>query len=158
MAYEDTSSLLKCSGWTFDACLFSRVKCQGNGLAQDFRNDVSVGNVSCQQVSHVHLLPFKDEAGEIVAEDKLTRIRNLSDLKGVFEREGKYLFFSIGDDSWTVDLALGEPRFFRDRFARALGVSERGNWKEIHSDKKIMSIANEEIMRLEKRWKKYTAA
>jgi hypothetical protein len=104
-------------------------------------------------------LPFKGKTEDIVAEggDKLTRLNELSDLKSVFEREGKYLFFSIEDDLWIVNLALGEPRFFRDRFAEALGNPKRGNWKEMHSDAELMSMAEREIERLKERWKKHTS-
>ena len=104
--------------------------------------------------SHVHLLPFSGKSGQIVpeGEDKLTKISGIDDLRKIFLEQGKYLFFSIGDKSWTVDPALSAPGFFRDRFARALGNPERGNWKEMRQDKHTMKRATDEIMRLEKEW------
>jgi hypothetical protein len=51
-----------------------------------------------------------------------------------------------------VDPILGSPRFFRDRFAKALGRAERGNWKEMHGSPKVMFEANREIKNLKQRW------
>jgi hypothetical protein len=38
----------------------------------------------------------------------------------------------IEDNKWVVDVNLAAPRFFRDRFAVALGKPEKGNWKQMH--------------------------
>ena len=102
------------------------------------------------------MLPYKGGLETIIPEgrDKLTKLNKLSDLKDVFKRDNQYLFFSIEKKLWIVDLSLGEPRFFRDRFAKALGIPERGNWKQMHSNKQIMARANKEIEMLEKHWQK----
>ena len=103
----------------------------------------------------MHLLPFKGSAIEIVPEGKqhLDRIDDISQLKSVFKKDGKYLFFSIANQMWIVDSKLGGPRFFRDRFAKALGVPERGNWKEMHQNKDIMVKAIRDIESLKSNWK-----
>jgi diadenosine tetraphosphate (Ap4A) HIT family hydrolase len=104
--------------------------------------------------SHVHLLPFKGKPEEIVPEgkEKLIKIKNFGDLRTAYEKDGQYLFFSIQDKLWLVDLLLGKPKFFRVRFAKALASPERGNWKKMHFNKQIMAKANKEIKRLEGRW------
>lgn len=105
--------------------------------------------------SHVHLLPFKERPTDIVTEGEknLFKIYNLSELKNIYKKDGGYLFFSIGDQLWIVNKALAIPRFFRDRFAKVLGRFDRGNWKEIRGNKKLMEeskIMNEET---QKKWK-----
>lgn len=109
--------------------------------------------------SHVHLLPYKGSVDKIVPEGKqyLNNIDNISALKDIFKEYSKYLFFSIGNRMWIVDFKIGRPRFFRDRFARALSAPERGNWKEMHQDKNIMSQAIVDIENLKNRWKKYNS-
>lgn len=108
--------------------------------------------------SHVHLFPYQGKLTEIIPEGKkyLFKLENLSELKDRFQRDGQYLFFSIGKDMWTVDLQLGGPRFFRDRFSKALGVTERGNWKEMHADKELMKKAKKDIENLKKNWEVYS--
>lgn len=105
--------------------------------------------------AHVHLMPFKGEAASIVPEGKgkLVKIRDLAILRDIFKKNGQYLFFSIGSSRWLVANDLGTPRFFRDRFAKALGRPERGNWKLMEENKKIMDEANKDIENLRKRWK-----
>ena len=76
----------------------------------------------------------------------------MSELQSIFKQDGKYLFFSIGENYWIVDSNLGVPRFFRDRFAKALGEPERGNWKQMRTNKRVMSEANQEIKNLIERW------
>jgi diadenosine tetraphosphate (Ap4A) HIT family hydrolase len=100
--------------------------------------------------------PFSGDESLIIPEgkDKLRRLKNISQLRKIFQKEGQYLFFSIGDRFWSVDLSLGKPRFFRDRFAKALGRAERGNWKEMHENPKIMAEVNQEIKNLKRCWSK----
>lgn len=105
--------------------------------------------------SHVHLLPYAGKPEDIIPEglNRLTGIPSLSSLKDIYRKDKAYLFFSIGDNLWIVDIKLGKPRFFRDRFAKALGRSQRGNWKVMHKDTKITYEINKEIENLENRWK-----
>lgn len=107
--------------------------------------------------SHVHLLPFKGNPLQIVTEgeEKLQKLDNLSDLKNVYNKDGAYLFLSIDNKMWIVNIAIAAPRFFRDRFAIALGNKERGNWKEMHANKKLMKAANHDIIELEHKWQKF---
>lgn len=105
--------------------------------------------------SHIHLLPFTGTATDIVPEGK-DRLRHLSDfkeLRKLVKDEGGYLFFSIDDKMWTVDPALAKPRFFRDRFAQALGRPERANWKEVHVNSKLMAGIDKENTLIQKEWK-----
>ena len=73
----------------------------------------------------------------------------------VFIKIQKYLFLSIKRQNWLADLKLGQPRFFRDRFAKALKAPERGNWKQMHQDQDLMKKAQQDIMNLTKKWQKH---
>lgn len=97
--------------------------------------------------SHVHLLPFTGSPEEIVPEGKgkLRKIKDFTGLRNFYKIEGKYLYFCIGSDNWVVDAGLAAPRFFRDRFAKAIGKPERGNWKEMHANEELMKKAEKEI-------------
>jgi len=105
--------------------------------------------------SHIHILPFDGLSTQIVleGENNLKLFNDFSYLKSIYEKEGKYLFFSIGDKKWVVNTNLGATRFFRDRFAKALGNPKRGNWKEMANDKEIMEKAHFEIKELQQKWK-----
>lgn len=107
--------------------------------------------------SHIHYLPFTGKPTDIIPEgaDKLRPLAKLEDLKDVYNRDGGYLFFSIGDEMWTVDPALAAPRFFRDRFAQALGVPERGNWKAMREDPAMMQTVVDMCHVTQKKWKSY---
>ncbi|MBI3618823.1 HIT domain-containing protein [Candidatus Peregrinibacteria bacterium] len=103
--------------------------------------------------AHTHLVPFNGQATDIVPEGIGSMHGNvLKALPDMFSRESRYLFFSIGEESWTVDATLAAPRFFRDRFARALRKPERGDWKWMRTDARSMREARLEIDRLNKRW------
>lgn len=106
--------------------------------------------------SHIHLLPYNGKVENIIPEGKgrLRPLKNLKGLKKIYQKEEGYLFFSIENMLWTVDPVLSQPRFFRDRFAKALGNPERGNWKEMYFDKQTMKKANQEIRNLETVWQK----
>jgi len=107
--------------------------------------------------SHVHLFPFRGNESAIVSEgkDKLKHLNSISQLREIFMKDGQYLFFSINNKAWVVDISIGVPRFFRDRFAKALGTSERGDWKKMHQNKKIMTEINEETQNLKQQWNKH---
>jgi len=57
---------------------------------------------------------------------------------------------------WNVDISLGAPRFFRDRFANALGAPERGNWKTMETNSGLMQHAQNEILSLKNKWEQYS--
>lgn len=107
--------------------------------------------------SHIHLVPFKGSSLEIVPEgvEKISKINDLNELVEIYKRDGAYLFFSIGKSLWIVDISIAAPRFFRDRFAAALGHTERGNWKEMRLNKELMLQANQDIKELEKAWSEF---
>jgi len=104
--------------------------------------------------SHTHLIPYSGKPESIVSEGLkyLIKLDKISDLKEIFKKDRKYLFFSIGKDLWAVDVSIGKPRFFRDRFAIALGRPERANWKQMRANKSIMELVGLEIKNLKKKW------
>lgn len=110
--------------------------------------------------SHVHFVPFDGDPLIIVPEgnDKLTTLNDLHELKTIFEKDRAYLFFSIGQKYWIVDINIAAPRFFRDRFAKAFGNAERGNWKEMRVNEQLMEKANKDIVELEEKWHNYKVA
>ncbi len=103
--------------------------------------------------SHVHLMPFNGNPLDIIpeGENHLEKIPNIQKLRGKTE----YLFFSIEDNKFLVDPKLGIPRFFRERFAKALGVPERANWKAIQNDPIFRKKFNTENNRCKNLWLKY---
>lgn len=105
--------------------------------------------------AHVHMLPFSGTKANIVPEGRqfLKSVHDITDVRKIFASEGKYLFFSIADHAWIVDPALGVPRFFRERFAQAVGAPERGDWKSMENNLHLMSAAENEIARLTALWK-----
>jgi len=139
---------------------FTKMYAQAAAFIRDQYGDVSAfehGNIG-QTVfhSHIHLLSFRGEPAAIVPEGlrHCVPLLSLEDLTGIFGRGGQYLFFALGDRMWTVDTALAAPRFFRDRFAAALGNTERGNWKTMHEDAGLMTAGAKENARAMAKWKK----
>lgn len=104
--------------------------------------------------SHVHVLPFAGTVDDVVPEgiEHCHELRRLDKLADLYQRDGGYLFASFGERMWTVDSGLASPRFFRDRFATALGRPERSNWKATHDDERMMHVAREENRRVQERW------
>ena len=107
--------------------------------------------------SHVHFLPFKGNLDDILPEGEIrtSEIVNLEELKSAYQRDDGYLFVSIRDRKWTVDTALAAPRFFRDRFANAIGKPERAAWKEVHINEEIMAEVSIENENAQRKWKSY---
>ena len=107
--------------------------------------------------SHTHIIPYSGNPGDIIpeGEEHMATISSLESLQDMYRKDGKYLFFSIGKDMWLVDLKLGAPRFFRDRFAAAFGNPERGDWKEMKRDVGTMAKAQQELGDLQGKWTKY---
>lgn len=64
--------------------------------------------------------------------------KSFNNLAAELHTSGGYLFFSVGRQKWLVDVAMAQPRFFRDRFAKALGRPELADWKAVRSDATIM--------------------
>lgn len=109
--------------------------------------------------SHVHYLPFQGKPTDIVPEgsNKLTELSNLIELKDFYNKDNGYLFFSIANKKWCVDIDISAPRFFRDRFANALNRTERGNWKTMQINKKLMDKAIKENQLVIKKWKMFNS-
>lgn len=103
--------------------------------------------------SHIHYLPFKGKSVDIVPENKLSQISDLSELKILFKKDKGYLFFSLENKLMSVDTNLTAPRFFRDRFAIALGREERADWKSMHNNQKLMQEAQKESESIQRKWK-----
>ncbi|MFZ5845012.1 MAG: HIT domain-containing protein [Patescibacteria group bacterium] len=106
--------------------------------------------------AHTHILPYAGDLLSIIPEgkEKTRAIKDISELRDIYRNEGEYLFFSIDNNYWLVDTNLAVPRFFRGRFARALGVPERGNWKEVRQNKQLMARISAEITNLEEKWQR----
>lgn len=107
--------------------------------------------------SHVQLFPFVCEPQDIVPEgiEHLTQVTEFGELAAKLRNEGGYMFFSIADDKWCVDTALAAPRFFRDRFARAMGHTERGNWKDMDNNPSEMKWAASAKQTTTAKWQGY---
>lgn len=105
--------------------------------------------------SHVHFLPFTGTITDIIPEgDEYCRpLKNLDGLRDIYKKEGGYLFVEIDGKQWTIAPSLAEPRFFRDRFANALGGPERGNWKTAHHNPHTMHTMSQENHAVQKLWR-----
>jgi diadenosine tetraphosphate (Ap4A) HIT family hydrolase len=105
--------------------------------------------------SHVHLIPYAGRWETIIPEGKkyIKPINDIKELQQIFQEDREYLFFTIGNHKWTVNTDIAVPRFFRDRFAYAIGNANRGNWKIMHQNKTLMDQANREIKSLEDKWR-----
>jgi len=106
--------------------------------------------------SHIHLFPFGGtDPLEVIPEGRKF-FRNMTDfgeLRKLLAKDKGYLYFSLGDKFYTVDISIGQPRFFRDRFAKILGNEKRGNWKMMVDDRALMETAEKEISELVGIWK-----
>ena len=90
--------------------------------------------------SHIQLVPHNLLPKDVIAEggDHYTQLPALSHLKNILRSDGGYLYFANNENDWIVDNRLTTPRFFRDRFAKALGYPERGNWKAMATNHDMM--------------------
>lgn len=105
--------------------------------------------------SHVHILPYGGNWETIIPEGAgyVTPINSIRELTDKFTSDNGYLFFSIGDNMYCVDPKIVTPRFFRDRFALALNRPERGNWKVMRENSKLMEQALKDINGSQEKWK-----
>lgn len=105
--------------------------------------------------SHVHFIPFRGGIDEIIPEgtEAYVAISDISKLKEYYQKDGGYLFVSIGKEVWVVDPKLTTPRFFRKRFAGALGREEREDWKAMHNDDMTMKQIGNENKQVQIKWK-----
>ena len=106
--------------------------------------------------SHVHVLPFDGGMRDLVPEGEshYEELATLAALSELYRDRGGYLFAAVQGTMWTVDPGLAVPRFFRDRFARALGRPERGNWKQAHDDEQLMRAGENENRDVQALWRK----
>lgn len=104
--------------------------------------------------SHVHILPFGGAIGEIIPESGVLKpLKSLSVLRNIFKKDGQYLFLALERKMWRVDPAIGTPRFFRERFAKTLGVSERSGWRRMRKNSRLLRESEREIRRVKEKWK-----
>lgn len=100
--------------------------------------------------AHTHFLPFKGKISDIVPEKEcIHEIQSLDEIK-----TEKYLFIEISK-KYLIDTKIGFPRFFRDRFAEALGAKERGNWKQTENNEELKKSFKKEIEVLKLKWKEF---
>ena len=103
--------------------------------------------------AHTHFLPFDKSITEVVPEkETIHEISTLDEIRNEFNEKQKYLYVSVNDKKWVVDTDLGFPRFFRDRFAKVLGVEERSNWKKAREDHSLENTFDKEIKNLKNKW------
>ena len=104
--------------------------------------------------AHVHVLPFDGTLEQIVPEGEkvMKAVRGISDVVDAFRKDGQYLFISVGDQARLVDTSLGYPRFFRDRFASALGKREAGDWQKSKNNIAAKLQSEAAIRNLERKW------
>ncbi|MBN2042210.1 MAG: hypothetical protein JW754_00225 [Candidatus Aenigmarchaeota archaeon] len=101
----------------------------------------------------MHFLPFKGNIQDIIKRNEIVnKIDSINKLKKLFKKNGKYLFLQINNDLFSADTKIGKPRFFRDRFAEYFGEKERGNWKEMDKNERIMKEASKEVRLLKEKW------
>lgn len=105
--------------------------------------------------AHVHLLPFKGQIKQIIPEGKsyIKSFIRLNRLISEYETQGGYLFFSLNQKYYLVDKSLTQPRFFRDRFAKALDRPERGDWKKSQKSSRIKELMQRDLANLTDKWK-----
>jgi diadenosine tetraphosphate (Ap4A) HIT family hydrolase len=104
--------------------------------------------------AHMHFLPFEGSLGDIIPErDSIERIKSIDDIRTLFLKNGKYLFLQINKNFFSVNTKIGKPKFFRDRFAKALGRPERGDWKGMDKNRELMKKSLNEIEKLKGEWK-----
>lgn len=110
--------------------------------------------------SHIHLLPFKGDPHAIILEgdNYLRQLNAFHELHEELELHNGYLLFTLGDKKWLADTSLSLPRFFRERFARALNRPEIADWKAVQPDaEKMDRFAQENKSTIEK-WSTYNRA
>lgn len=103
--------------------------------------------------AHTHFLPFNKSIHSVVPEkDRIRKISTLDEIKTEFNKNHKYLYIAINNEKRFVDTEIGYPRIFRDRFAKALGAEERGDWKKARNNSELMQIFERDIQKLKSKW------
>ncbi len=106
--------------------------------------------------AHMHFLPFNGKIGDIIIEANFIRkIDSLSQIKEEFKKQSKYLFVEVANKKYFIDIKSAYPRFFRDKFANALNVGDRADWKAAANNEKQMEIFREDINDLREKCKSY---
>lgn len=107
--------------------------------------------------SHVHVLPFTGSVTDIVPEGN-EHIRVIEDLTALWDElqtNQGYLYFKINSTMMLADRLLAEPRFFRDRYAVALGNADRKNWREISKDPELVRLLKSENAEVIEQWRQF---
>jgi diadenosine tetraphosphate (Ap4A) HIT family hydrolase len=107
--------------------------------------------------SHIQMFPYAGPPEAIIPEGDrcFEPIPDISALRGIYERDGRYLFFSIGRGLWIADPSIGVPGLFRERFGKALGNEVRSDWKRMHDNEALMEEGRADIGRLVRAWQAY---
>jgi diadenosine tetraphosphate (Ap4A) HIT family hydrolase len=106
--------------------------------------------------SHVHFLPFKGQLVDIISQaDEAKKIDSLDQIQEEFKAKGQYLFLEVASQKYLIDTAIGQPRFFRELLAKALGAPERADWRATEKDPLLMQVFTDEILRLKDKWQAY---
>jgi diadenosine tetraphosphate (Ap4A) HIT family hydrolase/ADP-ribose pyrophosphatase YjhB (NUDIX family) len=111
--------------------------------------------------SHVHVLPAKLKLNDVIPEGShhCRKIKSTDILSTEFAAQGGYLYLSINDKQWLVDTGLAAQRFFRDRFARALGVEDCMDWKSAaQHNPELLRQFDDEKQRVAKTWQQMSGS
>ena len=103
--------------------------------------------------AHVHVLPFEGGIKEIVPEgdDMISFLEDAAELSWLYEAEQGYLAVFMREQLHVIDASLAEPRFFRKRFADALGVPEREDWSATR-DAKLEEAFGKDYAKVKELW------
>lgn len=103
--------------------------------------------------AHMHFLPFSRKIEDVIESNFIRKINFLDQIKEEFKKQGKYLFVEIANEKYFVNVELGYPRFFREKFAIALNAGERADWKAASKNEKLMGIFKNDVADLREKWK-----
>ena len=85
--------------------------------------------------------------------DALALIPSLWSLRGIYSADRGYLFLQLAQNLYVVNKSLAIPGLFRERFALALGVPMRGDWRVAHNQPALQEHFTEDVQKLEKLWR-----
>lgn len=107
--------------------------------------------------SHIHYFMFNGSIIDVIPEGTkyIRKLNSIEALKELYKKDGGYLYVDINNQMYTVNPALSKPRFFRDRFAQALGRPELGNWKAMRDDPALIEKANQMCKETQNKWQNY---
>lgn len=107
--------------------------------------------------SHIHYFKFNGNLSDVIPEgtNSVNKLDSIDYLKTIYKKDGGYLYVEINNQMYTVDPKLSKPRFFRDRFAKALGNPELSNWKALRENPELVKYANKMCKDTQNKWQNY---